>query len=337
MRDKVISLVKSQGPLLPSQVAKQIGTNILMASAYLAELVSSGIIRISNIKVGGSPLYYAPGQESSLQKFAENLNEKEKRAYEYIREKKIARDAALTPLMRVTLREIKDFAVPLQINYDGRTEQFWKWYLSPNNEIQDLIRAQLELPIAPQSQQNQHEQLNIPKQEANHEHSKLQQAVQAQKDEQHIEPIAQAVQPEKQAPKQSAISEKKSVQKIEQKILPKDDLAEPVPKQKIKKDAFLDLISKFFEKSNINVSESVIIKKNSEIDFIVEIPSPVGNLLYYCKAKNKSRISDSDLSNAYVKGQMRKLPAIYLSPGELSKKAAEMLNSELKGLSFKKI
>ncbi|MBI2661459.1 hypothetical protein HYX09_04325, partial [Candidatus Woesearchaeota archaeon] len=59
MRDKVISLVKSQGPLLPSHVAKQIGTNILMASAYLAELVSSGIIRISNIKVGGSPLYYA--------------------------------------------------------------------------------------------------------------------------------------------------------------------------------------------------------------------------------------------------------------------------------------
>ena len=34
---------------------------------------------------------------------------------------------------------------------------------------------------------------------------------------------------------------------------------------------------------------SFIIKKNSEIDFVLLLPSPVGNLKYYCKAKNKQR------------------------------------------------
>jgi len=86
LRDDVIGLVRSKGPILPSHVAKAINTNIIMASAYLSELVASKIINISNTKVGGSPLYYAPGQEASLLKFADNLNEKERRALELLKE-----------------------------------------------------------------------------------------------------------------------------------------------------------------------------------------------------------------------------------------------------------
>ena len=80
-----------------------------------------------------------------------------------------------------------------------------------------------------------------------------------------------------------------------------------------------------------------IIKKNSEMDFVLEIPSVVGSLQYYCKARNKKRIGDSDLSAAYVKGQFRKLPVLVLSPGELSTKAQEMLAKELNSVTFKKI
>jgi len=71
----------------------------------------------------------------------------------------------------------------------------------------------------------------------------------------------------------------------------------------------------FFGKNSIEVLSFEIIKKNSDIEFIVEIPSPVGNLMYYCKAKSKARVSDSDLSNAYVKGQSKKLPVLFLSYG----------------------
>ena len=96
-------------------------------------------------------------------------------------------------------------------------------------------------------------------------------------------------------------------------------------------------LNKFFEKNKIKVISNEIVKKNSEIDFIVEIPSVVGNLQYYCKAKNKKRINDSDLSNAFVKGQFKKLPVLVISPGELSGKAQEILAKELNNITFKKM
>ena len=46
LRDDVISLVRSKGPILPSHVAKAINTNIIMASAYLSGPVSSKISHI---------------------------------------------------------------------------------------------------------------------------------------------------------------------------------------------------------------------------------------------------------------------------------------------------
>jgi len=333
LRDDVISLVRSKGPILPSHVAKAINTNIIMASAYLSELVSSKIIHISNTKVGGSPLYYMPGQEAQLLKFADNLNEKERRALELLKENKILRDTALTPLMRVALREIKDFAVPLNVNVGGATETFWKWYLTPNSEIESLIKNQLESPLSQQV----------------HQATQVQESRQETPIKQELKPIAPpqpaTLQPiaetKKELPKeQPAQINKKSVlaPKQEQSQLLAEEIKEPKEtKQKLKKDAFFDELSRFFGKNNIKIIESLVVKKNSEIDFIVEIPSPVGNLVYYCKAKNKQRISDSDLSNAYVKGQSKKLPVLFLSSGDLSKKAAEMLNSELKGLGFKKI
>lgn len=337
LRDDVINLVKSRGPILPSHVAKAINTNIIMASAYLSELVASKIIHISNTKVGGSPLYYAPGQEAQLLKFADNLNEKEKRALELLKENKILRDNVLTPLMRVALREIKDFAVPLQVNIKGAVETFWKWYLTPNSEIEGLIKKQLESPLA------QHVQQEVPMHETKPQ-TQIQQEIPFKQEpiakvpETQIRPPAEI---KKELPKeQPAQIGKKAIlaSKPEQNPLFQEEIKElKETKQKLKKDAFFDDLTIFFGKNNIKIIESLVVKKNSEIDFIVEIPSPVGNLMYYCKAKNKARVSDSDLSNAYVKGQSKKLPVLFLSSGDLSKKAVEMINSELKGLSFKKI
>ena len=74
-----------------------------------------------------------------------------------------------------------------------------------------------------------------------------------------------------------------------------------------------------------------------DLDLIVEVPSAVGSLTYYCKAKNKKRISDSDLSSAFVQGQLKKLPVLFLTKGELTKKAREMLSKEFKNIKIKKI
>src|SRR3989344_634457 len=138
--ERILAIVKEKGPLLPVHVSKEINDSILMTSARLSELLSSKHIKISNIKVGGSPLYYYLGQESKLQNFANNLSDKPKKAYELLKQNKILRDSEQEPAIRVALREIKDFAVPLQVNYENKAEIFWRWYLTDNNEAESLIR-----------------------------------------------------------------------------------------------------------------------------------------------------------------------------------------------------
>lgn len=299
-RDKILELVKAKGPVLPVQISKEIGSNILMASAHLAELTASNRLKISTIKVGGSPLYYLPGQEPMLQKFTGNMNDKEKKAFDLLNQNKVLRDSEQEPVIRVALREIKDFAVPLNVIHNDNKEIFWKWYLTSNEEAENLIKQKLEILEKPI--------------------------------EKIIEKTDEIIQ--KQEAKEQKIGQK-PIETTQKQIKQKKEPKKYKPRDK--EDHFLNDIMEFFERNKISVISTDTIKKNSEIDFIVEIPSVVGNLQYYCKARNKKRISDSDLSQAYVKGQLKRLPVIVLSPGELSAKAQEMIGKELSNLTFKKI
>ncbi|HII88604.1 TPA: hypothetical protein HA253_03350, partial [Candidatus Woesearchaeota archaeon] len=82
---------------------------------------------------------------------------------------------------------------------------------------------------------------------------------------------------------------------------------------KLDDDEFLKQIKKYFSKNNITLLNLKLIRKNSEFDFEILIPSSVGNLLYYCKAKNKKRCNDGDLSSIYIQAQSRKLPILFLT------------------------
>ncbi|MBI2650386.1 hypothetical protein HYX04_03655 [Candidatus Woesearchaeota archaeon] len=292
-RERIVDIIKVKGPVLPVQISKEIGSNILMASAHLAELTASSRLKISTIKVGGSPLYYLAGQEEMLQKFTGNMNDKEKKAFDMLQQSKILRDAEQEPVIRVALREIKDFAVPLNVTHSDNKEIFWKWYLTPNEEAEKLITQILQILEKPVEKKMEEK---IPRQE---------------------------------------IKEQKLIEVVQKEIKLKKEPRKYKPRDK--EDNFLKDIAKFFEKNKISVISSDIIKKNSEMDFIVEIPSVVGNLQYYCKARNKKRISDSDLSSAYVKGQFKKLPILVISTGDLSTKAQEALAKELNNITFKKI
>ena len=289
-RERIVEIVKQKGPVLPVHISKEIGSDILMASAHLAELTASKRLKISTIKVGGSPLYYLQGQEEMLQKFIGSMNDKEKKAFDLLSQSKILRDAEQEPVVRVALREIKDFAIPLNVTHNNNKEMFWKWYLANNEEAEGLIKQKLQILEKPIERKVEQETIK------------------------------------RQEEKPIQLTQQQTKEKTTKKYKPRD-----------KEDNFLKDIMRFFEKNRINVISSEIIKRDSEIDFLVELPSVVGNLQYYCKARNKKKISDSDLSNAYVKGQFKKLPVIVLSPGELSSKAQEILAKELNNITFKKI
>ena len=100
-------------------------------------------------------------------------------------------------------------------------------------------------------------------------------------------------------------------------------------------DPFVQQMLAFFSKNGIDVESHRIVKKKKEADFTVRIPSSVGSLLYYCKAKDKKTCNDADLSTAYVQGEAKKLPVLFITTGTISRKAQSMLQSEFKTMTVK--
>ncbi len=131
IKEKIISILRRKGPGLPVHIAREIESSTLFTSAFLSELASERRIKISNMKVGNSPLYYLPGQEQLLEKFSHYLKSKEKEVFTLLKEKKIIKDSEQDPAIRVALREIKDFAVPFKKN----EEIFWRYFTIPITEF----------------------------------------------------------------------------------------------------------------------------------------------------------------------------------------------------------
>ena len=108
-------------------------------------------------------------------------------------------------------------------------------------------------------------------------------------------------------------------------------------KQKVMKEFDSGKLDDYFSKNKIIVLDKEVIKKNKEIDFLLEISSSVGKINFYAKFLDKGKVNEGDLSLAYHKGQNRKLPVMVLSTGELTKSAKSYLEKELKGLVFRKV
>ena len=124
---------------------------------------------------------------------------------------------------------------------------------------------------------------------------------------------------------------------------PTEKLKEEIKKEPAKKtiktdkNAFLNKINNFLDKNKIKITEKYEVKKNSEMDFIVELETSIGNIKYFCKSKNKKKINDADLSTASIQAQSKNLPLLFLTNGTLTKKASTMLNNEFKNIKFKAI
>jgi len=104
LKEKILSILQKRGPSLPVHIAKEIDLSMLFASAFLSELVSEKKIKISNMKIGNSPIYFLPGQESMLEKFSQYLKSKEKEAFILLKEKKFLKDKNQDPAIRIALR-----------------------------------------------------------------------------------------------------------------------------------------------------------------------------------------------------------------------------------------
>ena len=142
-KEKIISLLRVNGPSLPVHIAKGTGLSILFASAFLSELFYERKIKISNLKVGSSPLYFLPGQEPQLERFSHYLKSKEKEAFLLLKEKKFLKDEEQQPAIRVALREIKDFA----ISFRKEEEIYWRYFTIPEKEFDKKPEIEIKKEI----------------------------------------------------------------------------------------------------------------------------------------------------------------------------------------------
>lgn len=131
VKEKIFSFLKIKGPSIPVRVAKETGLSMLFASAFLSELLSETRIKISHMKIGGSPIYFVPGDENSLENFSQYLGNKEKEVFALLKEKNFLVDLEQLPSVRVALREMKDFAVP----FKRGEETVWRYFLVPESEF----------------------------------------------------------------------------------------------------------------------------------------------------------------------------------------------------------
>ena len=150
VKEKILSFLETQGPSLPIPIAKHLGMSTLFASAFLSEIASEGAIKISKMKVGGSPLYYTPSKEAMLENFSNYLGSKEREALALLKENKYIRDNEQHPAIRVALRGLKDFAFAFKKN----DIIYWRYLTSREDEMpQEEIKRIQEEKIEPETRE----------------------------------------------------------------------------------------------------------------------------------------------------------------------------------------
>ena len=319
LRPKVYDIIRIKGPVIPRDIVKEIGGDTFIIGAVLSQLREAGKINISKTKIGGSPTYYISGQENRLQLLDKYLNEKDKKAFDLLKENKILRDEIQTPLMRVALRSIMDFAKPLEVNLSGKKEIFWKWYMTPNNEVEVIIKKILNI--------------NINSNSNNKSNSNMSDNSNISTNNQSNPNTLNEFQPKKD--NISSTSLKPIQNQVENQVL-KPKTTSSTFKKIDDSNGFYDSINNFFSKTKIIKISENIIKKKKEYNFVVEVPSNVGKSRFFVYCKDKKKINEGDLSTAFVKSQSKKLPLLYLSSGELSSKAKIMLDDgDLENTTFK--
>jgi len=286
-KERIVSFLRMRGPSLPVLIAREVKMEPLFVSAFLSELKNERKLKISNMKVGSSPLYFLEGQEGMLENFSEHLNSREREAFDLLRQEKVLPDAAQEPVVRVALRALKDFAIPVKIRIDGELKLFWKYFGLEDSEVGKFVKVRRR--VSPQ--------VSVPP-------ASVQDAPQEIKRKE-SSPEIPVLPPEV---KKEVVAEKK----IERKPRVKEE------------SEFVKNVKDYLRGREIEVLE-VLGEKKKEFEARVRVDGVFGKQEYLLIAKDKKNVSDGDLARAVQKAQASRILGLVMSPGELNKGGREHL------------
>lgn len=245
IKNNILSVIRTKGPGLPVQIAREIGSNPLFVSAFLSELVAEKKLILSRMRVGNSPLYMIPGQESQLERFSEHLNSKEREALGLLKERKFLKDSEQEPSIRVALRSIRDFAKPFKINDDI----FWRHSSVKESEFSQKSKKESE-------QESKSEEKNLG--------------------------IFDESEKNKEEIIEEKIEESKPIEVKERKKVKKKKSTKG--STKTKKEKFFDKVKEYLDKQDIRLKDIVSFGRG-RISLIVEIDNKETFLMAYNKKR----------------------------------------------------
>lgn len=304
--DRIVALAKTKA-IQPLDVSKLLGVDLLIAGAHLSTLVSKSILKTSFLKLGSSPVYYLPGFERYLLDFVYALNEKDRETVSILKDKKVLRYSDEPALTRVSLKNIRDFAKPLEVTIDGNKEIFFKWFLTDDSEVRSIIENLLSKKSSDGSILKKEEGVEKVKSSTD-DNSIKDEVVNVLKKEE-----VSSKKKEDEIKKQESAIKKGDVSPL------KNDTGSKISKKSIVSSE----IRSFFEKNKINLLNVLDEKKNFK-EYLVNMPTPLGSVKFYCVFLDKSRVGDADISKVVVNSQIKKLPGMLIHSGNLTSKAEEL-------------
>jgi hypothetical protein len=293
-KERIMDVVRRNGPELPIKIAQQLNISHLFIAAFMSELVGEQRLKLSNLKVGSSPLYYIEGQEVQLEKFIEHVNHKEKEAFRILKSNNILLDEEQEPAIRVALRHLKDFAVPLQVRIGAEAKTVWKLHSIGNDIVKSLIEERLAKIEPPKKEEI------VPTLQKNLEEK----------------PKASEETKEKITSSED-LKEKAQVPQVLQ-------AQNTIPQETTTSVAFPEFVRKNLEEKIGEILEEVLVKKK-EFTAVIKTTTPLGKQEFFVVAKDKKKITADDLAIALEKAKERKMPALIAATSELDKKAIEYL------------
>jgi hypothetical protein len=309
-KEMILEFLQTNGPSLPIQISKHIKMDSLFTSAFLSELLREHKIKLSHMKVGTSPIYMIPGTEKGMEKYIEYLKGKEKEALNLLKENKFLEDTTQHPAYRIALRQTKDFAIPFKLN----DKIIWRYFTIPAQEyLKQKTEEKKEEPIQEQpktkppisSIPSAKETISKNK-DSNIQHTTTKPAPIFKKENQYssfINPLAT---------------------KIETK------------KEETIKPEFCQKIINMIQKNNWQTIEEIECKKK-EYNALIQVNSDLGPIIFKLQAKDKKTVGESDLSKLLGEAQSIPLPALFMSYGEIKKKAQEFLSKYISVIKYKQI
>jgi hypothetical protein len=308
LREKIIRFLKNNGPSLPVHISKETGLSILFSSAFLSELLAEKEIKMSNLRVGSSPVYFIQGQEPLLERFSQHLKSKEKEAFLLLREKRFLKDNEQSSAIRVALREIKDYGIPTQ----GNGEIVWRYFTVSEDEISRILEAMKNPDMLGKNREIitelAQEEKEIEKTEKEPEES--------EKEIELMEVIG-AIAPE-QAEEEKEAEETAKPKDKKEKLRKKEKRKLP----KKKNEQFFNRVKEFISQESLEILD---IESFDKDELVLKVKN--GKKEFLVIAFNKKRIVEEDIISAYKKASERGLKYEILSLGEPAKKIDSLITA----------